>query len=86
MNDVLLFLFVLTVGYAVIGNAVVYVVLARRKVPVRFMWAGTPTYLYKVCVGAESTVGAGLRRFAFTTNVVLVAAFLIVLCLAGTSR
>jgi hypothetical protein len=86
MIDLLVLLLAVCIVYAVIGNAVVFVLLTRRKVPLRFMWAGTPTYLYRACVDAGSNVGAGLRRFAFSTNVAFVIAMLLALELTGTSR
>ena len=77
--------FVVSVAYSVLGNAAVYVVLARRKVPTRFIWSGTPGYLYRVCTESP-TVGPGLSRFAFSTNVAFVVAFLAGLGLAGFSH
>jgi hypothetical protein len=71
MDSVVIAAFALSVAYAVIGNAAVYVILRRRQVPVRHMWAGTPTYLYRVCRDTPE-VGARLRRFAASTDVVFV--------------
>ena len=71
MRNLIMVLFALSVVYAVIGNAVVYVVLLRRKVPVRSIWAGVPTYLYRVCANADSKVGTALRRLALSTDVAL---------------
>ena len=71
VRNLIMVLFALGVVYAVIGNAVVYVVLLRRKVPVRSIWAGVPTYLYRVCATADSKVGTALRRFALSTDVAL---------------
>jgi hypothetical protein len=63
-----------TVAYAVIGNAAVYVILVRRKVPVRFLWAGTPGYLYGVCCRAAPTIPRILRIFALSTNIAVLLA------------
>lgn len=71
VRNLLMVLFAMSVVYAVIGNAVVYFVLLRRKVPVRSIWAGVPTYLYRVCANADSKVGTALRRFALSTDVAL---------------
>ncbi len=67
-------LFVLSVAYSVVGNAMVYVMLVRRKVSLSFMWSGTPGYLYRKCVTSPDVVGNALTRFAFST----VASFLVV--------
>lgn len=66
-------IFAVSVAYAVIGNAVVYICLSRRKIHFRSIWAGTPGYLYRRCV-ASPAVGAGLCRFALSTNVSFVVA------------
>jgi hypothetical protein len=65
-------LFVVTVAYSVLGNAVVYFILVRRKVPLSFLWSGTPGYLYRKCVVSPEVVGTGLTRFALSTVVALV--------------
>jgi hypothetical protein len=57
-----------TVIYAVLGNAAVYVILVRRKIPVGFGWAGTPGYLYRICARASPTMPR-LRTFALSTNI-----------------
>jgi hypothetical protein len=57
-----------TVAYAVLGNFAVYVILVSRKVPVRFGWAGTPFYLYRVCVQASPAMPR-LRTFALSTDI-----------------
>jgi hypothetical protein len=57
-----------TVAYAVLGNFAVYIILASRKVPVRFGWAGTPFYLYRVCVQASPEMPR-LRTFALSANI-----------------
>ena len=75
-------IFVFCVVYAVFGNLVVYLILSRRGVPMRFMWAGTPTYLYRVCAKSPD-VGVALRRFAASTNIAFVVAMLFVIFLAG---
>jgi hypothetical protein len=79
-------MFALSVLYAVLGNAVVYFILLRRGVPTRSLWAGTPFYLYRVCLGAGPTVGVRLRRFAYSTDIAFLAAMLLGLCLAALSR
>jgi len=79
VRNLLMVLFAMGVVYAVVGNAVVYVVLLRRKVPVRAIWAGVPSYLYRVCANADPKVGAGLRRFALSTDVALVLSALLAL-------
>lgn len=79
------FIFALSVVYAVLGNVVVFVILSRRRVPMRFMWAGTPTYLYRVC-RRSSAVGVLLRRFAASTDVAFVVAMLLAIFVAGVGQ
>jgi hypothetical protein len=67
------FAFVLTVLYAVIGNAIVFLILAQRKVPLRFMWAGTPLYLYGMCKRLSPPMPI-LKAFALSTNISLLLA------------
>jgi hypothetical protein len=62
-----------TVGYAAIGNAVVGLVLLRRKIPVRFMWSGTPFYLYGACTRMTPR-SRTLIAFALSTNISLLLA------------
>ncbi len=83
MSTVLIFAFALSVLYAVLGNAIVYCILVRRGVPVRFLWAGAPGYLYRVCAEATPSVGMHLRRVAYSTNVAFLVAALLGLYLAG---
>ena len=83
MSTVLIVAFGLSVLYAVLGNVVVYWLLVRRRVAVRFFWSGTPGYLYRVCAQATPSVGIHLRRFAYSTNVAFLAAVLLGIFLAG---
>jgi len=75
--------FAISIGYAVIGNAAVLWILIRRGVQVRFLWSGTPGYLYRICAENTSTVGKGLRGFALSTNIAFIVAALAALYLAG---
>lgn len=84
MNAFIL-IFVFSVAYAVLGNVAVYVILARREVPIRFMWAGTPTYLYRLCRQSPA-VGVALRRFAASTDVAFLVAMLLGVFLSGVHR
>jgi len=77
--------FSVAVLYAVLGNVAVYVVLLRRGVSVKFMWAGTPGYLYRICHNAKRAVGTGLERFALSTNVALALAVLFALGLMASA-
>lgn len=61
--------------YAIVGNIAVHAALVERKVPVRFMWSGTPFYLYNLCVREPEKAGIGLRKFAFSTNIAFFLAF-----------
>ena len=81
----LLAIFVFSALYAVISNIIVYSALKRRKIPLPFGRSGMPGYLYRVCA-KEPTVGTALRRFAFSTNVAYVIAFLSGLGIAGMTR
>ena len=74
--------FALCVLYAVLGNALVYAILLRRGVPVRSLWAGTPVYLYRVCLEATPPVSKHLQRLAFSTNIAFLAAAILGVCLA----
>jgi hypothetical protein len=69
---------------ATVGNALVYVLLSRRGVPVRFMWAGTPFYLYAMCVRAQPPVRGALRGLALTTNIAFIAALLLAFTLPSS--
>ena len=83
MNTFLHFAFAVSALYAVVGNAAVAWVLIRRSVPVRFLWSGTPGYLYRICAENTTTVGKYLRRFAFSTNVAFLVAAAIGLYFMG---
>jgi hypothetical protein len=85
LTTVWLIAFAVAVLYAVLGNVAVYIVLMRRGVPVRSMWAGTPGYLYRVCARADGIVGAALRRFALSTNIAFLLAFLFALGMMGST-
>ena len=61
--------FATCIAYAVIGNAIVLVVLLRRKTPLRTMRGGTPLYLYGVCSSLPNH--RALTAFALSTNVAL---------------
>jgi hypothetical protein len=66
--------FVASTAYAVIGNAVVLMVLLHRKAPLRLIWSGTPFYLYGVCNRSSPAAGRALRAFALSTNLALLLA------------
>jgi hypothetical protein len=63
---------VVCIAHAVIGNAIVGLILLHKKIPMRMMWAGTPFYLYGVCNRASPPVGTALRTFALSTNIALI--------------
>lgn len=66
--------FAATVIYAAAGNAVIARMLLRRRIPFRSVWAGTPFYLYGVCL--RMTPGdRSLRAFALSTDAAFVLAF-----------
>jgi hypothetical protein len=75
--------FVFSGLYAVLGNIIVYFILIRRKVTLRSIWAGTPGYLYRICVKERAIVGSRLRRFAFSTNIAFLVAMILGLVLGG---
>lgn len=64
----------LCITYAALGNAFVLVALTRRKTPVRFIWAGTPFYLYRICNRSEPPASRALRIFALSTNIAVLLA------------
>ncbi len=76
VSDAVYLCFGLCFAYAVTGNAIVFLLLRRRKVPLNFMWSGTPGYLYRRCVDSGAAVGVTLRRFALSTNIAFFAAML----------
>jgi hypothetical protein len=76
MFTLLSIVLVLSGVYAIFGNIAIYFILVRRGIPVRTIWAGTPTYLYRICVKASPPVGQRLRRFAFSTDVAFLVAML----------
>ena len=82
MNVIVFTAFVFSVLYAVLGNLVVYLILSRRQIPMRFVWAGTPTYLYRVCRQTPE-VGLKLRRFAASTDVAFVFAMVLLLSISA---
>ena len=61
--------FAVCTAYAVIGNALVLLLLLRRKAPVQMMRSGTPLYLYGVCLSLPRA--RMLRAFALSTNIAL---------------
>ncbi len=66
--------FAASVIYAAGGNAIIARMLSRRGIPFRSVWAGTPFYLYGVCL--RMTPGdRGLRAFALSTDAAFVLAF-----------
>ena len=77
-------MFVLLVAYAVFGNIAVYFILIRRGVPVRFIRAGTPGYLARLCAENTPAAGPGLIWFARSTNIAFIACFF--LGMASASR
>ena len=78
-------IFAVAVVYTVFGNLVVLVLLLRRGVAIRMVWAGVPGYLYQRCLSAEPPVNAGLRRFALSTGIAYLIAFVTVIPLVGSS-
>jgi hypothetical protein len=64
--------FAICVVHAVIGNAIVGLILLRRKTPLRLMWVGTPFYLYGVCNRTVPPTGRALKALALSTNIALV--------------
>ena len=59
--------------YAGAGNALLARILYRRRVPFRSIWAGTPFYLYGVCI-RMTPASRGLRLFALTADAAFVLA------------
>jgi hypothetical protein len=70
------------VAYAVIGNAVVGLILARRKASISFWRAGLPFYLYGVCNRLTPPTSRALRGFALSTNIAGILAIPLALCVA----
>jgi hypothetical protein len=83
MKYFIVIIFTFSVLYAVLGNVIVYLILIRRRVPVRSIWAGTPGYLYRICVKERTIVGNRLRRFALSTNIAFIVALVFGVGLAG---
>ena len=57
--------FAVTVAYAALGNAIVWLLLVRRKIPLASLRAGWLFYLYKHVPPTERQ----LRAFALSTNI-----------------
>jgi len=71
--DALAIAFAAAVAYAGAGNALIAGILYRRRIPFRSIWAGTPFYLYGVCIRMIPS-SRGLRLFALTTDAAFVLA------------
>lgn len=71
--------------YAVLGNLIAYTMLASHGVPVRFIFAGVPGYVYRASVEAGLGVSTNLRRFCFSTSVAFLITLLLGLGLVGLS-
>jgi len=74
MNPIAAGALVLTVAYAIIGNALVLLVLLHRQTPLRMMLTGMPFYLYGVCNRSTPPAGRFVRAFALSTDVSLLLA------------
>ena len=83
MSPVIVYGFAISVVYAVLGHVIVYVVLLRRHAPMRFMWAGTPGYLTRVCHENPALAGPALRWFSISTVLAFFLAFLFAIGLSG---
>lgn len=64
--------FTITVAYSVVGNALLYVILRRRGISFRFMWSGTPGYLYRVCRQSTTPLPRALTGFALSTYIAFI--------------
>ena len=71
--DAIAIVFAAAVIYAAAGNAIIAGILYRRRIPFRSVWAGTPFYLYGVCI-RMTPASRGLRAFALTTDAAFVLA------------
>ena len=69
--------FVASVLLAVFGNLIVYVRLVRRGIPVRFVWAGTPGYLYRTALRVDPAVAASVRALALVSVISFFLAFVL---------
>lgn len=83
MNAVMTIAFVLLLLYAIFGILAVYVILARRGIPVRFFWVGTPGYLARVCSENPATTGPTLKWVARSTVVAFLAGMVLGVGLFG---
>jgi len=72
--DAVAMAFAATVVYAAGGNATIARTLLRRRIPFRSVWAGTPFYLYGVCL-RMTRADRGLRAFALSTDAAFILAF-----------
>jgi hypothetical protein len=73
MSSLAAITFAVCIVYATIGNAAVLLILIRRRTTLRFMWAGAPFYLYRICNQASPPARV-LTVFALSTNVALLLA------------
>jgi hypothetical protein len=82
MKSLVALVFALSITYAVVGNVVVLLILIRRRTPFRFIWAGTPLYLYGICNRSTPPTSRALTGFALSTNIALFVAIPSWICLA----
>ncbi len=72
--DAVAIAFAASIVYAAGGNAIIARMLLRRRIPFRSVWAGTPFYLYSVCM-RMTPADRGLRAFALSTDAAFLLAF-----------
>lgn len=69
MRLVPLVVFAACIIYAVVGNAIVLLVLVCRKTPLQWIWAGMPFYLYGICNRSSRPAARATIAFALSTNI-----------------
>jgi hypothetical protein len=79
MRDVVLALFEVSAIYIAGSVLAVFTTLRRRGVPVSYVFAGFPGYLYRRAV--EAGVEVALRRFALSTTLAYVFALILAVIL-----
>jgi hypothetical protein len=72
--DAVAMAFAASIVYAAGGNAIIARMLLRRRIPFRSVWAGTPFYLYGVCLRMTPS-DRRLRAFALSTDAAFILAF-----------
>lgn len=79
-------IFVACLAYAVIGNAVIYLIVKNKGIEISFIWSGTPGYLHKILLKHPDIFGNRMRIFSSTTIIAFVLVMLSVVIMGGAKQ